>query len=256
VRTDITVDSGTMASLDDLERQVNDALRSESPARGLDILLPEHFVSTMRGSTYARNIGIRRECRIEILTRGEPGVGGPAAIFVSRGLGWLDTLEVVMLRTGRRTLMWKRRARQAEVSINGKSVGRIELGWILQRTNIGSGSVWFDGNPFCKIALPLRGPTSPQARDCTGRFTFASDGKEIKFLINRKDPDISRGTVESGTAIRRRAEWQTQATIFNPSDEIRLTHISDDERLLLLALAVWPWSLYKSRETKAAEPEV
>jgi hypothetical protein len=256
VKTDITVDSAAMVSLGDLERQLKEALRPESAANGLDILHPEHFVSIVRGGTDARNIGVRRECRIEILTQGEPGVGGPAAIFGSRGLGWLDTLEVVLLHAGWRTLMWKRRGGHAEVSINGKSVGRIELGWCLLHTNIGSGRVWFDGDPFCKIALPLRGPSSPQAHDCTGRFTFSSDREAIKFLISPRDPDIASATTPSGAALQPHAKWRSHATIFDPADETRLTHLSDDQRLLLLALAVWPWSLYKSGETKAAEPNV
>jgi hypothetical protein len=243
VRTDTSVDSAAILSLGDLERQLKEALRTEPAASGSDILLPQHFVSIVRGSTCARNIGVRRECRIEILTTGETGVDGPAAVFGSRGLGWLDTLEVVVLQAGRRLLMWRRRGKDAAVSINGKSVGRMELGWCLRHTNIGSGRVWFDGNLFCKIALPLRGPSSPQGRDCTGRFTFASDRKTIKFLIGAKDPESSDGTMRS------------DATIFDPSDEARLTQISDDQRLLLLALAVWPWSLYKAGETKVAEPK-
>jgi hypothetical protein len=255
VKTDISVGSGAAGSLGDLERQLKDALRPPSAAIGLDILLPEHFVSIVRGSTHARNIGVRRECRIDILALGEPGIGGPAAVFGSRGLGWLDTLEVVLLHAGRRTLMWKRKGKHAEVSINGENVGRIELGWCLRHVNIGTGRVWFGGDPFCKIALPLRGPSSPQARDCTGRFTFASDREAIKFLINPKDADISKGTSQWGAAAQSRAKWRSHAPIFDPSDEARLVHYSDDQRLLLLALAVWPWSLYKSGETKAVEPE-
>jgi hypothetical protein len=250
VRTDITVDTATTISLGDLERQLKGALRLESATNGVDILLPRHFVSVVRGGTRARNIGPKRECRAEIMTEGEPEAGGPAAVFGSRGLGWLDTLEVVVLQVGRRTLMWKRRAEKAEVSINGKSVGRIELGWCLRYANIGSGRVWFDGNPFCQIVLPLRGPSSPQPRDCTGRFTFASERKAIKFLIAPKDLESSNGTMQSGTAVQPRAIWRSDATIFDPADEARLTHFSEDQRLLLLALAVWPWSLYKPGETK------
>jgi hypothetical protein len=139
--------------------------------------------------------------------------------------------------------MWKRRAENAEVSINGISVARIELGWCLRYANIGSGRVWFDGVPFCEFMLPLRRPSSPQARDCKGRFTFAIDRKAIKFLIAPKVPESSNGAMPN---------WRSHATIFDPADEARLTHFSDDQRLLLLALAVWPWSLYKAGGTKAA----
>jgi hypothetical protein len=239
-----------------LERQLKDAIRPEAVTNGLDILLPHHFVSIVRGSANARNDGVRREFQVDILPKGEPGAGGPAAVFGSRGLRWLDTLEVVLLQAGRRTLIWKRRGKDAEVSINGQTAARIELGWFLQHTNIGSGRVWFEGDPFCEIALPLRRPTSPQTRDCTGLFTFLSDRKTIKFLITPKDFESSGGTSQSGAAVQPRANWRSHATIFDPKDEARLTHISDDQRLLLLALAVWPWSLYKASEAKAAKPKV
>ncbi len=241
-----------MISLGDLERQLKNALRPVSPASGVDILLPQHFVSIVRGSTYARTVGDRRESKIEILIKGEPGVGGPAAVFGSLGLGWLDSLEYVLLQVGARCLSWKRNGRHAEVSINGKSAGRIELGWLLLHARIGSGRVWFDGNPFCKIALPLHGPSSPQERDCAGRFTFASDQKVIKFLINSKDVESSDGTMKLEVGAQPRAKWRSHATIFDPSDEARLTLLSEDQRLLLLALAVWPWSIYKAGEAKAA----
>jgi hypothetical protein len=246
VRTDISVTAAAMISLGDMARELEDAFRSVSAAAGVEVLLPHNFVSVVRGSTYARNVGIRRECRIEIQTKGEPGVEGPAAVFGSRGLGWLDTLEVVSLRAGTRTLVWKRKGKHAEVTINGKSAGRIELGWWLQQVHIGSGRVWFEGKPFCKIVLPFSGPSSPQARDCTGHFTFASDRARIKFLINPKDGASSYGTTKSEAGARPRAKWRSHTTIFDPADEARLTLFSDDQRLLLLALAVWPWSIYKA----------
>jgi hypothetical protein len=241
-----------MIALGDLERQLKDAVRPESVANRVDILLPQHFVSTVLGSANARNVGsansrnvgVRRECRIEILAQGEPAPGAPAAVFGSCGLGWLDTLEVVVLHTANRTLMWKRRDKEAAVTINGKSRGRIELGWCLRYANIGSGLVWFDGDPFCEIALPLRGPSATQTRDCKGRLTFTSDRTAIKFLIKPKEPEGSNGTMPGGAA-----------TIFDPADEARLSHISADQRLLLLALAVWPWTLYKAGATNAAGPK-
>jgi hypothetical protein len=234
-----------MISLRDLERQLSEELRPVSTANGVDILLPHNFVSIVRGSTYARNVGVRRECRIELRPKGEPGVDAPAAVFGSRGLGWLDTLEYVLLQAGTRKVTWKRKGKHAEISVNGKSVGQIELGWFLQHTHVGSGRVLFDGDPFCEIALPFRGPTSPQARDCTGLFTFASDQKAIKFLISPKDVESPDGTTKSEAGAQPRAKWRSHATIFDPADEARLSHISNDQRLLLLALAVWPWSIYK-----------
>jgi len=252
VRTDFSVASAAMISLRDLERQLQEELRPVSAAKRVDILPPHEFVSVVRGSTCARNTGVRRECKIEIQTEGEPGVGGPAAVFGSRVLGWLDTLECVVLHAGARSLTWKRKGKDAAVSINGRSAGRIELGWCLQHAHIGSGRVWFDGEPFCEIALPLRGPSSPQARDCTGRFTFAKDRKAIKFLINPKDVESSDGTMRLEAGVEPRAKWRSHATIFDPADEALLTHFSDDQRLLLLALAVWPWSFYKAGEMKAA----
>src|SRR5580658_8110750 len=101
-----------MLSLRDLDRQLWEELRPVSAPNGVDILEPHNFVSIVRGRTGARMTGPRRECRIEILTQGEPGVGGPAAVFGSRGLGWLDALEVVLLHAGTRNLTWKRNGKQ------------------------------------------------------------------------------------------------------------------------------------------------
>jgi len=234
-----------MVSLGELERQLKNALQPVFAPHGIDILHPQHFVTIVRGDTYARSAGDRRESRIEILIKGEPGVGGPAALFGSRGLGWLDTLEYVLLQVGARSLSWKRKGKHAEVSINGKTVGRIELGWWLEHTHIGTGRVWFDGKPFCQIALPFRRPTSPQTRNCTGRFTFAEDQKAIKFLICPMDADSSQGAMKSEAGAQPHANWRTHTTIFDPSDEAWLTHFSNDQRMLLLALAVWPWAIYK-----------
>jgi hypothetical protein len=267
VRTDTSIASAATISLGDLERQ----LRSETPAAstttGFDILLPQHFISIRRGKTRVRYAGAKRECSIELQTQITPRIGGPAAAFGSRGLGWLDTLEVVLLNTDKRTLMWKRTGKQTEITINGKSAGRMEIGWCLQHFGIGSGSVWFDGDPFCKIELPVFGPSSPQPHDCTGRFTFASDQKVIRFLISPKSEESpkelesSNVPVKSGFALnwaklrdhavriaeksQAGADLPSNGTIFYPSDEARLTQLSAEQRMLLLSLAVWPWSLYK-----------
>jgi hypothetical protein len=240
-----------MLSLRDLDRQLWEEVRPISAANGVDILEPHNFVSIVRGRTGARMIGPRRESRIEVLTQGEPGVGVPAAIFGSRALGWLDTLEVVLIFAGTRNLTWKRNGKQGDVLINGRIAGRVELGFLLQHAHIGSGRVWFDGDPFCEIALPFRGPASPQKRDCTGRFTFTSDRKSIKFLLNPKQVAGAEGGMKSEEATGSGAKWRTHTPIFDPADETRLACLSADQRLLLLALSLWPWSTYKVGEVKA-----
>ncbi len=237
-----------MISLGELERQLRSETPPASASTGFDILLPQHFVSIVRGKTEVRNFGARHGCSVELLTQSAPRLGGPAAVFGSRGFGWLDTLEVVLLNAGKRTLIWKRKGKQADIAINGKSAGRIELGWCLEHAHVGSGRVWVDGYPFCEIALPLRGPSISQTRDCTGRFTFVSDQKAIKFVISPKGSSSSkvRGQVVTVAAQSAPgAKSSSGTTIFSPSDEARLTHLSDEQRMILLALAIWPWALYK-----------
>jgi hypothetical protein len=251
VRNETTVNSAAGISLRDLERQLKEELPTVFAANGESILLSHNFVSLVRARTSVRDVGARRECRIEFQTQGEPGADAPVAIFGSRGLGWLDTLEVVMLNAGARSLTWKRQGKYAGITINGNSVGRMELGWLLQHTHIGTGRVWFDGEPFCDFALPFRPPSTPQKSDCTGTFTFLTDRAAIKFLINPKEADVSNEAMKSGAGPQSRATWRTHTTIFNPADEVRLAHISEDQRLLLLALTVWPWAIYKVPGTKA-----
>lgn len=250
-----------MSTLEDLEQQVRSETRTASAAAGVDILLPHHFVSIVRGRPHVRNTGVSRECKVEMFTRNALGVGSPVAVFGCRAVGWFETREVALLNTGRRNLSWKRKGKLAEIAIDERSVGRIELGWCLRHAYIGSGWVSFGREPFCKITLPLLGPSSPQPRDCTGHVTFASDRQTIKFVINPNDAESSTATMGSALAwgwarLRGHAvpapessqpghQSQSSRTIFYPSDQARLAQLSDEQRLVLLAIAVWPWSLYK-----------
>lgn len=257
--------AGTMSTVEDLEQQVRRETRVALAATAVDILKPQHFVSIVRGRPHVRNTGVSRECRVEMLTRDGLGGRGPVAVFACRAAGWFDTREVVLLDTGKRVLIWRRKGKQAEIAIDGRSVGRFELGWCLRHAYIGSGCVWLGGEPFCKITLPVLGPSSPQPCDCTGCVTFTSDRKTIKFVINPKDAESSTATMGSALAwgwarLRGRAlpppeqsqpgqQSQSGRTIFFTSDQARLAQLSDEQRLILLAVAVWPWSLYKGGGT-------
>ena len=257
--------AAAMSTLEDLEQQVRAETRLTSAATGVDILLPQHLVSIVRGRLHVRNTGVSRECKVEILTRNAPAVGEPAAIFACRAVGWCDSSEVAALNTGKRLLIWKREGKQGEIVVAERSVGRIELGWWLRHAYIGSGCVWFEENLFCRFTLPILGPSSPQPRDCTGRITFASDQTTIKFVINPRDGESSTATIASALAwgwARLRGRYvaaaegsqpgyqsQSGRTIFYPSDQARLAELSDEQRLILLALAVWPWALYKGGGT-------
>jgi hypothetical protein len=254
-----------MSTLEDLEQQVRRETQVALAATGVDILQPQHFVSIVRGRPHVRNTGVNRECKVEMLTRNGLGAKGPVAVFGCRATGWFNTCEVALLDTGKRVLSWRRKSKQAEVAIDGRSVGRIELGWCLRHAYIGSGCVWLGGEPFCRVTLPILGPSSPQPRDCTGRATFTSDGRTIKFVINPNDAESSTATMGSALAwgwarLRGRAvatpeqsqpgqQSQSGRTIFYASDQARLAELSDEQRLILLAIAVWPWSLYKGGGT-------
>ena len=106
--------AAAMSTLEDLEQQVRSETRTASAATGVNILLPQHFVSIVRGRPHVRNTGVSRECKIEMLTRNPPGNGGPAAVFGCRAVGWFDAREVALLNTGRRILSWKRKGKHAD----------------------------------------------------------------------------------------------------------------------------------------------
>jgi hypothetical protein len=114
---------------DVLEEKLKGETRFTSAKADLDILAPEHFVSMVRGKTDVKNTGITRECRVEIFTRTAAKVLSLSGVFGCRGAGWLDSCEVVLLNTGNRTLVWKRKGRQGDIFIDGRKAGRIEFGW-------------------------------------------------------------------------------------------------------------------------------
>jgi len=246
-----------MKSSEDLERQLRSETQLASATNGPDVLLPQRFVSLVRGTTHVWNSGVSRECKVEILAKNAPGIEGPVAVFGCRARGWFDAREVALLNTGKRVLVWKREGKQAQIDIDGRTVGKIELGWCLRHAYIGSGCVWFGGQLFCRIRLPVLGPSSPQPRDCTGMVTFESDLKSIKFVINPNDADSSRVTMGAALWSKLRgvpaaipdSKCERSKTIFYPSDQTRLAQLSDEQRLTLLALAVWPWALYKGGGT-------
>lgn len=252
-----------MRRLEELELQVRRETNDALAASDVNILEPKRFVSLVRGRPYVQNTGLMRECKIELFMRSELAVMGPVAIFGCRAAGWLDSYEVVLLRRAKRVLCWKRKGNRAEIVLDGRSVGMFKLGWWLRHAYIGSGCVSVGGKPFCNVRLPILGPASPQSRECTGRVTFTSDRKTIRFVINPRDTESSALRMSAGLAwgwarLRGRAAptpegsqpgQQSQATIFCASDQTRLAELSDEQRLILLAIALWPWSLYKGGGT-------
>jgi hypothetical protein len=182
----------------------------------------------------------------------------PPCSYVAPQAGWI-CLEAAVLATGRHVLCWRRRGRQAEIAIDEKGVGRIELGRWLRHAYVGSANIWLGGEPFCRISLPVF-RSEPQRRDCTGRITFATDQAIIKFVISPREENSlteALGPVLAWAWSRiRHAPVPVRAgrcdrvdTIFYPSDRDRLTMLSDAQRMILLAFAVWPWALYKGGGT-------
>lgn len=245
-----------MNDLNELARRLRTEVRIDRPEAGPDLLDPRRFTSIVRGTTTVQNTGLRRECKIELLLAGASRLSGPAALFGCSGAGWLDTKEVAMLNTGQRILSWRRIGRRSELAIDDRSVGRIHLGWFLRHAYVGSGRVSVRGNPFCTFILPILGPSSPQPNDCCGRFILSGGRGMIRFVIQPKDVEGTSISIFSalswGLARLRGAPAllptrmaENDGTIFYPSDRDRLAGLADDERLILLGIAVWPWSLYK-----------
>jgi len=252
-----------MSALDDLEKQVKADVRLASAEAGFNILLPQHFVSIVRGKPHVCNTGLRRECRVEIFIRSSTIIQKPAAIFACRAVGWFDSWEVAALNTGDRLLIWKRQGKQAEIVIGDRVVGKIELGWWLRHAYFGSGCIWYKGEPFCRFNLPILGPTSPQPRDCTGHITVTRNRRTIKFVINPGDYKSTTATVGSALTwgwarlhglYKAAPEGsqpgnQSHSGVFYPSDQECFAELSDEQRLILLTIAIWPWSLYKGGGT-------
>ncbi len=257
-----------MNMLEDLAAELRNDLRPTSTVSSHDILAPENYVSITHGTPFVRNTGWNRECRIEMgLSSHSGGTGclGATALFGCRAVGWIDSYEVALLDTGRHVLTWKRQGREATVAVDGNSTGRIKLGWWLRHAYVGSGFVWFAGEPFCEFTLPVFGPSAPQPHDCTGHFTFVSDQASIKFVIHPRDTESSVAMMRSGIAwgwnkmlgrsvpipegSQPGVRSHPSGTVFHPADKPRLAQLSSEQRLLLLGLAVWSWSLYKGGAT-------
>jgi hypothetical protein len=253
-----------ISKVDEIEREIHDQTRLSLVDPGIDILLPQQFVSLIRGNIYVRHSFRRRECRIELIAK-HPHTGADkvAAIFGCCGFGSITACEVALLNTGKHVLIWKRKGNESQITLDGRFFGRVHLGWLLQHAYIGSGTVWISHKPFCKFKLPVFGPSSPQSQDCTGKITLPNDRQGVKFIINSRDTGSAKVMV--GSVFRwawARLFWnaacipkgaqpgaQSDGDIFYRSDEARLAQLTDEQRLVILALAVWPWSLYKGGGT-------
>src|ERR1035438_5855519 len=245
-----------MTTLDKLTNLVEERTHIPANLTNIDILQPRHFTQVVRGNYSMRDGLSDRECIIELWTPENSHEPKLAGLFVSRGCGWFNNYEVATLVTGSSRLSWKRVGNNAEMKVNGTPIGKFSLGWLLRLTYIGSGKVWFNGEPFCEFGLPFFGPSGSQRHDCTGYFKLLTCGQNVKFVLNPGGTNSFQGRKvvalkEVCSQFSRRPsgdsfqQTQNSHPIFYGTDQSAFAKISEGQRLVLLALALWPLSLYK-----------
>jgi len=244
-----------ITKLTELENQLEADARLAQNVTDIDILLPENMVRIVRGNVVMRDGLSGRECRIELWIQDASQKLSVAAVFVCRGYGVFNNYEVALLATKRTRLFWKRIGNNADLAINGNAIVRWKLSWALRLFYAGSGKIWCNDKPFCTIFLPIIGPSSPQMHDCTGRFLLCSC-EIVKFKINPAEETVlkkrRRRTLKEILSIMLGGKVPASfegidgaRSIFYASDINILSRMTEEQRMTVLALAVWPLSLYK-----------
>lgn len=192
-----------------------------------NLLDGEDFVKVRRGLPFSRSGGGRTKVKLDVFleSRTNGGIGG---IYLSQTQGGLQSFEVVTFVTRNDKLQWRRVRGLARIAVNGDVVGTLRLGWRLRNCFFGRGSIELFDRPFCTVILPMLGPASYQWNDCTGRFVLAESGEAISFIINPSD-----------------RLNDAHAPIFSPAYLSAANRITKVERLALLTVALWPWTLYR-----------